>query len=89
MEDIEAQIHSVTEHQPASTTANPQRPQPAVIVAARPTTTTANPQTTNSTHPRPPNTADAQATGTNDRPHGNAPPSQIAGNPDPQRGMLI
>ncbi len=85
MADIEAQIHSVTGNQPASTTTSPQLPQPAVIAAAQPTSTTANPQTTNPTRP---NTADAQpqATSTNDR---DAPPSQIAGNPDPQQGMLI
>ncbi|KAI9457940.1 hypothetical protein BJY52DRAFT_1149938, partial [Lactarius psammicola] len=87
MADIEAQIHSATEHQLASTV-NPQRPQPAVIAAAQPTTTTANPQTTNPTYPRPSNTPDPQpqATSTNDHPHMDAPSSQIADNPDPQQG---
>ncbi|KAH9170378.1 hypothetical protein EDB89DRAFT_2098028, partial [Lactarius sanguifluus] len=68
MADIEAQIHGVTEHLPASSTATPQSPQPAVIAAAQPTTSSINPQTTN------------------DRPYGDVPPPQIAGNPDPQRG---
>ncbi|KAH9180732.1 hypothetical protein EDB89DRAFT_61106 [Lactarius sanguifluus] len=88
MEDIEAQVHSVTGDRPASTTANPQgpqRPHPAVVAAAQPTATTVNPQTRN---PTPPNTADAQpqATSANGRPHGDAPPSPIAWNPDPQQG---
>ncbi|KAI9455573.1 hypothetical protein BJY52DRAFT_636244 [Lactarius psammicola] len=82
MADIEAQVHSVAEHRPASATATPRRPQPAV---AQPTTTTAIPQTTNPTHS---NIADAQpqATSTNDRPHGDEHPPQIAGNPDSQQG---
>ena len=90
MADIEAQIHSATEHQLTSTV-NPQRPQPAVIAAAQPTTTTANPQTTNPTYTQPSNTPDPQpqATSTNDHPHMDAPSSQMADNPDPQQGMLI
>ncbi|KAH9079595.1 hypothetical protein EDB83DRAFT_1291712 [Lactarius deliciosus] len=88
MEDIEAQVHSVTGDQPASTIVNPQgpqRPHPAVVADAQPTATTVNPQTRN---PTPPNTADVQpqATSANGRPHGDAPPSPIAGNPDPQQG---
>jgi hypothetical protein len=87
MADVEAQIHSVPEHQPASTTVSHQRPQLAQRAAPRLTSTAANPQTTNPTHPRPPNTAisQSQTTGTNDRPHGNVPPSQIGGT----QGMLI
>lgn len=50
MED-EPQVQSITEHQPASNTANPE---PAVITAAQPSATTENPQTTNPTHPQPP-----------------------------------
>ncbi|KAH9043054.1 hypothetical protein EDB85DRAFT_906141 [Lactarius pseudohatsudake] len=88
MEDIEAQVHSDTGDQPASTTASPQgpqRPHPAVVAAAQPAATAVNPQTRN---PTPPNTADAQpqVTSANGRPHGDAPPSPIAGNPDPQQG---
>ena len=91
MADVEAQIHNVPSprHQPAlaSTVANPQLPQSPHSPASPLAATTANPQTTYPIHPRPPNSAffQSQATGTNDSPHGNAPPSQIAG----IQGMLM
>jgi hypothetical protein len=88
MADVEAQINGVPENQPASTTPNPEYPLPAHAAAPRLTSTTTNPQTAYyPIHSRPPNSAFSrpQATGANDRPHGNVPPSRTVGIP----GMLI
>jgi hypothetical protein len=84
--DTEAQLRNAPEHPPTSTTAYPQRAQPADIASTQHTATSAN-LLTNPTHPRLPNTAisQPQATGTNDHPHGNVSRSQITGN----QGMLI
>jgi hypothetical protein len=71
MADIEAQFHNAPQNQPAD------------IAATQPTSTTATTQTANPTlaHPRPPiSQAQPPATSTNDRPHGNVPPPQIARN---------
>ncbi|KAH9035435.1 hypothetical protein EDB84DRAFT_1224236 [Lactarius hengduanensis] len=55
------------------------------VTEHKPASTTATPQS-----PRPPVIAAAQPTTptvtTNDRPHEDVPPSQMAGNPDPLRG---
>lgn len=85
MADVESQIDSLPEHQPASTAAERPRPAHASGTAPRLTsmTTTANPQTTNATHPRPPNIA-LSPSQANDPPV-NVPTSLIAGN----QGTLI
>ena len=73
MADVEAQIHSLPEHQPASTTANVARLPPTHGASPPLASTTANSRTINPT---------SQA---NNRPHANVPPSQIAAN----QGVLI
>ena len=84
MADVEAQIHSLLEHQPASTTANVARLPPTHGAAPPLASTTANSQTINPTDSRPPIAA-IPISQANDRLHANVPPSQIAAN----QGVLI
>ena len=77
-DSVEAQIDSISENQPAITTAH------ASDAAPRLTSTTVNPETTNPTHTLPPIAAISPCH-TNDHPHAKDPPSQITGN----QGMLI